>query len=52
MGKKFDVRVGFQNEFFNEKRLKSSGFERHTLGHLDIGYTFGESKTSDSTERL
>lgn len=50
-GKRFDVRVGFQNEFFNEKRLKSESFERHGVGHLDIGYTFGETKSAD-TERL
>ncbi len=43
-GRHGNVRLGVQNEFFNEKRLKSSSFERHTLAHLDIGYTFGGSK--------
>jgi outer membrane beta-barrel protein len=43
-GRHFDVRLGFQNEFFNEKRIKSSSSERHSLAHLDIGYTFGGAK--------
>jgi outer membrane beta-barrel protein len=48
-GKRGEVRIGLENEFFNEKRLKSESFERHSLAHLDIGYTFGES--SEATER-
>lgn len=54
--RKWDVRIGLQNEFFNEKRMKSSGFERHGLGHIDIGYTFGGSESpsrmANATERL
>ncbi len=48
-GKRGEVRIGLENEFFNEKRMKSESFERHSLAHLDIGYTFGES--SEATER-
>lgn len=40
-GKRMSFRFGFQNEFYNEKRLTSSGLEHHLLGHLNIGYTFG-----------
>ncbi len=49
-GKNLDVRFGIQNEFFNEQRTLSSSFERHTLGHFDVGYTFGGD--SSSPERL
>ncbi len=50
-GRHFDVRIGLENEFFEENRLKSSSFERHSLGHLDIGYTFGGAKATEVAER-
>jgi len=41
-GSHMTVRFGFKNIFFNEKRMASSSTEHHLLGHLDVGYTFGD----------
>jgi outer membrane beta-barrel protein len=46
-GKKWSARFGAKNEFFNEKRVSSSGTAYHLLGHLDIGYLIGEASAHE-----
>ncbi len=41
IGKHMSTRVGFKNEFYNQKQLSGEVFKANSFGYLEIGYLFG-----------
>lgn len=40
MGKNFSTRLGLKDYFFEEKRVLTSNWVQHLIGHVDVGYLF------------
>lgn len=40
LGKRFSVRFGLEDFFYNEKRRLSTAYVHHLLGHASVGYLF------------
>lgn len=41
IGKHMSTRVGFKNEFYNQRQLAGKVFKANSFGYIEIGYLFG-----------